>query len=118
MRQEASVVRPLPGSEGDTTSGGGGGGGNAGGSEAQQQQRQQQSKHGSGREDGSAPARASPGAGVGGKDGGGGARPGEGLLESMDVFSLGCVIAEVGWMSMGAGGRGYSEECMPFVSDS
>lgn len=33
--------------------------------------------------------------------------PGEGLLESMDVFSLGCVIAEVsGWLV--GGWRGVS----------
>eukprot|EP00903_Cladosiphon_okamuranus_P008555 g8210.t1 len=55
----------------------------------QQQQQQQRSKQGgaSGRGEGSA------GAGGGGWRQGGG--PGEGLLESMDVFSLGCVIAEI-----------------------
>ncbi|CAN0525687.1 unnamed protein product, partial [Ectocarpus sp. 12 AP-2014] len=93
---EASVIQPGPdGLSTDSTipaSAGGGGGKSSpkasGGSESQQQQQQQRSKKGaSSREDGS--RRGSAGAA------GGGGSPGEGLLESMDVFSLGCVIAEV-----------------------
>lgn len=98
------MIRPSAGSsDEDTTPGGGGGRGspeNRGSLEAQQQQ-QQQIKHGSGREDGSSGSAkrkstasvSARNAVVGAREGG---APGEGLLESMDVFSLGCVIAEVG----------------------
>ncbi|CAN0094811.1 unnamed protein product, partial [Hapterophycus canaliculatus] len=109
---EASVIQPAPGDpdvDGSNTTLSGVAGGAAAergkGSprgkgrldpqqtQQQQQQQQQQQKlrqgAGGGREDGSRRGSAR----AGGREGG---SPGEGLLESMDVFSLGCVIAEVG----------------------
>lgn len=57
------------------------------------QQQQQQPKQGGGRDDGSRSTRGGPGAVAAAERQA--LTPGEGLLESMDVFSLGCVIAEV-----------------------
>lgn len=124
--QEASEIRPLPGSgssvsssltvhpkseKGSTAPGGGlGTGEDEGRSEdALHVHEQQQAQGGGGKED----SKRSPGslggdkAGINGASGRRGGRDepiGGGLLESMDVFSLGCVIAEV-----------YFQRCVPSV---
>lgn len=109
--QEASVIQPdgRTGADSTTSAAAGGGGAAAGGGRGSprkggdSESQQQRSRHGSsGREDGSRrrPAGAVGGGGGGGREGG---ALGEGLLESMDVFSLGCVIAEVGFWGKGGG---------------
>lgn len=107
--QEASEIRPSPGLDGDAAQGGSGGSASPRGGDASDSQHQQHSGsgHGTARGDGSrsrggsaATAAGFPAAGGGGGGREGGA-PGEGLLPSMDVFSLGCVIAEVGFGGVG-----------------
>lgn len=114
--QEASEIQPSPGIDGDVTQDGGGSSTSPRGRAASDAQHLQHSGsgHGAGRGDGirsRGGSAATAGAGSPAAGGGGGGRegagaPGEGLLPSMDVFSLGCVIAEVGGERRGGRGVG------------